>query len=124
MIVAGVGFRSGCPASEIVDLVRRAQALAGRLADALAAPAFKSGEPGLRAAAEVLALPLVLVERAALDAVQPRCLTRSVAAQAAVGLASVAEACALAAAGTAGRLLSPRIASAKATCALAAGDPT
>lgn len=124
MIVAGVGFRSGCPAGEIVDLVQRAQTLTGRLANALATPAFKSGEHGLREAAEVLALPLVLVERAALAKVQPHCLTRSAAAEAAVGLASVAEACALAAAGTLGRLLSPRIASAQATCALAAADPT
>jgi cobalt-precorrin 5A hydrolase len=123
MTTAGIGLRAGCPADEIVDLVRRAEAAAGVRAEVMAAAAFKSEEPGLRAAADALALPLVLVERAALEAVQPRCLTRSAPAQAAVGLASVAEACALAAAGPAGRLLAPRIASAAATCALAVGDP-
>jgi cobalt-precorrin 5A hydrolase len=124
MIVVGVGFRAGCPAGEIVDLVRHAQAQTGYRAEVLAAPVFKCGEPSLADAAATLALPLVPVDRAALDVVQGRCLTRSAAALAAVGLASVAEACALAAAGPTGRLLSARVASARATCALASGDPT
>jgi cobalt-precorrin 5A hydrolase len=59
------------------------------------------------------------VTRAALRGAQGRCLTRSDIAREATGFASVAEACALAAAGDAGRLILPRIANARATCALA-----
>lgn len=101
-----------------MGLVRRACEAAGRAPSALAAPSFKRGEAGL-AAAGVLGLELVLVEDAALAAMQARCPTRSAVARAAVGVGSVAEGSALAAAGPGGRLLLPRIASAAATCALA-----
>lgn len=126
MIVAGIGCRKGCAADEIVALVRRAVAEADA-ADcrftALAAPAFKAEEPGLRDAADALALPLLLIGEERLKAAEPLCPTRSAAAQAATGHASVAEAAALAAAGPGGRLVLPRIASAAATCALAARGP-
>ncbi len=115
MIVAGIGCRRACPADEIVDLVQRA----GRLAappDALAAPDFKRDEPGLLEAARRLGLDLVFVATDAMAAVQPGCVTCSAKALRATGLASVAEAAALA---HGGRLLLPRIASARATCALA-----
>lgn len=117
MIAAGLGCRRGCGAEEIAALVRRAEALAGRTADALAAPASKRDEAGLHGAARLLGLPLHFVDRAALLAVQPRCATVSDAALRAVGVASVAEGAALAVAG--GRLLLPRIAGPRATCALA-----
>lgn len=126
MIVAGIGCRKACGADEIVALVRRAVAAAGaancRLT-ALAAPAFKRGEPGLADAAEALALPLLFVEEARLKAVEPACPTTSAAAQSATGHASVAEASALAAAGPGGRLVLARINSAAATCALAERGP-
>ncbi len=118
-VVAGIGCRAQCPAADIVAVVRQACEAAGRAADALAAPQFKSGEPGLHAAAASLGLPLLLVDRAALEAAQPRCVTRSAHALEAVGVASVAEGSALAAAGPRSRLLLPRIAAAGATCALA-----
>lgn len=117
MIAAGLGCRRGCGAEEIAALVRRAEALAGRTADALAAPASKRDEAGLHGAARLLGLPLRFVDEAALLAVQPRCATVSDAALRAVGVASVAEGAALAVAG--GRLLLPRIAGPRATCALA-----
>jgi len=119
MIVAGVGCRRACPAEDIVALVRRAQAIAGCEAAVLAAPEFRAGEPGIEGAAEALALPLAIVDRAALAAAQPRCLTRSARAAEATGFASIAEAAALAAAGPGAVLLLPRIAGAQATCALA-----
>ncbi|HTI02212.1 MAG TPA: cobalamin biosynthesis protein, partial [Acidisoma sp.] len=52
---------------------------------------------------------------------QGRCLTRSARAQREVGLASVAEAAALAGAGPGGRLVLARIAADGVTCALALG---
>ncbi len=119
MIVAGLGCRQGCAAADLVAAVRLAEAQAGASAGMLAAPAFKEGEAGLHAAAAALGLMLVMVGDTALQAVQPACPTRSAAALAATGLASVAEGAALAASG--GRLLLPRVSVGGATCALAEG---
>ena len=122
-VIAGIGCRSRCPADEIVAVVRDAGLRAGRAADALAAPAFKSGEAGLHAAAELLGLGLILVGPEALAAAQAACVTRSRIAAQATGVASVAEGSALAAAGPGARLILPRIASTRATCALAETMP-
>ena len=119
MIVAGIGCRTGCAAEEIAGLVRRAAALSGCEPGVLATPAFKAEEPGLQAAAFLLGLTLLQVSTEDLEAVQPRCITRSERAEAATGVASVAEGSALAAAGPLARLRLPRIASAGATCAIA-----
>jgi cobalt-precorrin 5A hydrolase len=118
-VIAGIGCRRGCPGADIEAALRLAFAAAGRPADALAAPAFKAEEPGLREAAARLGLPLLLVDADALDAAQPRCVTFSEAAGRAVGAASVAEGCALAASGEGGRLILPRVSCGGATCALA-----
>ena len=117
-VVAGIGCRRNCPASAIVAAIREAEAAAGRRATHLAAPAFKSNEPGLHQAATLLNLPLTFVDTKALEAVQPSCPTRSPTALAATGLASIAEAAALAASG--GTLIQPRTGQGLATCALAA----
>jgi cobalt-precorrin 5A hydrolase len=114
-VFAGIGCRRDCAADDILAVVRAA----GRAVDALAAPAFKAGEAGLHAAADALGVPLIFVEPAALAAVQPLCVTRSAPAERATGVASVAEGCALAAAGPGGRLVLARITGARATCALA-----
>jgi cobalt-precorrin 5A hydrolase len=119
-LIAGLGCRRGCGAAEIVALVHRAEAACGARLTVLAAPAAKCAEPGLIAAASALNLPLRPISPASLAAAQPRCVTRSPAAARALGVASVAEGCALAAAGPAGWLKLPRIASAAATCAVAA----
>jgi cobalt-precorrin 5A hydrolase len=119
-LIAGLGCRRGCGAAEIVALVRRAEAACGARLTALAAPAAKCAEPGLLAAAADLNLPLHPIAPASLAAAQARCVTRSSAAARALGVASVAEGCALAAAGPEGWLKLPRIASAAATCAVAA----
>ncbi len=119
VIAAGVGCRSGCPGAEIAGLVRAVAAEAGVNADLLAAPLRKRHEAGLRDAADLLALPLAFVDDADLAAVQDRTQTRSARVEAAVGVASVAEAAALAAAGPEARLLLPRRSTPRATCALA-----
>ena len=125
MIVVGIGCRRDSPAERIGAAIGEALA---RLAlppdrvDALAAPSFKADEPGIAAAAAEIGLPLRLVERSSLDAVQRLCATRSPAAETATGLAAVAEAAALAAAGRNPALLLPRIARGGVTCAVARGD--
>jgi cobalt-precorrin 5A hydrolase len=126
MIVAGIGCRSGCGADEIVSLIDEAVKRAG-IANcrftALAVPAFKTDEAGLREAAERLSLPLLPIGEEALKAMQSHCPTHSDKSLETTGFSSVAEAAALAAAGAGGRLVLPRIASARATCALAERDP-
>ena len=125
MIAAGIGLRPGAAAEEIAALVGRAALCSGRAPSVLAVPPFRDGEPGPRVAAVLLSLELRVVAADALEAVQGRCRTRSALAEALVGVASVAEGCALAGAGPGSRLLFPRIASANVTCALAesAGPP-
>ncbi len=125
MIVAGIGLRPGAAAAEIAALVRRAARSAGRDPAALAVPSFRGHEPGVQEAAILLSLELRVVGHDALDAAQDRCRTRSARAEAHVGVAAVAEGCALAAAGPASRLVLARIASASVTCALAeSADPS
>lgn len=126
MIVAGIGCRRGTPAAAIAAVIDAALVRAGLAKDALgiiAAPAAKGGEPGIAATASALGVPLVLVPPAELEAAGVRAVTRSERVLALMGVPSVAEAAALAAGGSAARLLAPRIALGPATCALAgAGD--
>lgn len=118
-VAAGLGCRRGVPAAAVVALVRACAAEAGRAPDLLAVPDFKRCEPGLVEAARLLGLELRRVTSEALRAQQPRCVTRSDRVEAAVGVHSVAEACALAALGPQARLLLPRRAADGVTCALA-----
>ncbi|MBJ6125364.1 cobalamin biosynthesis protein [Microvirga splendida] len=125
MIVAGVGFRHGVEADEIVALVEQAleHASLGRNAlsrlatiEALAAlPAFTEAARRLNAVATPVA-------QADLSETAPRLRTQSARSIAAHGVGSVAEASALAAAGPHGQLILERIASASATCALARSE--
>ncbi|GAA4259110.1 cobalamin biosynthesis protein [Azospirillum formosense] len=124
IIAAGIGCRAGCPGDEIAGLVRATVAEAAldeaaRRAVQLAAPMRKRNEAGVAEAARLLALPLQFVDDSALMAVQDRVQTRSARVEAAVGVASVAEAAALAAAGPGSTLLLPRRSTPRATCALA-----
>ena len=121
-VAAGLGCRHGVAAHAVLDLLREAIDRAGVRPHLIAVPDFKRHEPGLNEAAQVLELALLRVSAAALRAEQPRCVTRSDRVGAAVGVRSVAEACALAAVGAGGRLLLPRIARGGVTCALAVAD--
>ncbi|MFC7553523.1 cobalamin biosynthesis protein [Pseudoroseomonas wenyumeiae] len=100
MIVAGLGCRPAVEEAAILALLRQAAQDQPPVTH-LAAPTFRRDVAALHQAAVALGLPLLFVEQAALEQVQPLCPTRSEAALAATGLASVAEACALAAAGKA-----------------------
>jgi cobalt-precorrin 5A hydrolase len=125
MIVAGVGCRRGAPAPDIETAIRTALARAGIAADALDAIATserKCAEAGITAAAEKLGVAVVLVPEAELQAVGARTATRSERVLALMGVPSLAEAAALAAAGPSARLVSPRLVIGAATCALAASE--
>jgi cobalt-precorrin 5A hydrolase len=87
--------------------------------DIIAAPAAKGDEPGITATASALGVALVLVPTSELETAGERAVTRSQRVVALMGVPSVAEAAALAAAGGTARLLVPRIAIGSATCALA-----
>ncbi|MDA7428022.1 cobalamin biosynthesis protein [Primorskyibacter aestuariivivens] len=113
MIVAGFGFRSGATPESLRDAFTRAGGQADRfatLADKAATDAF------LRFAADH---PIISVNPDALHEIET--LTHSNHSLAARQTGSVAEACALAAAGPGARLLAPRVNSSDrmATCALA-----
>jgi cobalt-precorrin 5A hydrolase len=117
MIIAGIGCRRLCTADDILAAIRLAERTSNTTADALAAPDFKRGEPGLLAAAARLGLPLHWIGPDAMAYAQPACVTRSMVALAATGHASIAEAAAIAASN--GRLILPRVATGGATCAIA-----
>jgi cobalt-precorrin 5A hydrolase len=122
MIVAGVGCRKGVLAADIKAAIVAACAEAGVAPCKLcliATSAAKGGEPGVVAAASAMGVPLVVIPPADLATAGTRATTRSERVMALVGVASVAEAAALAAGGPAARLIAQRIAVGPATCALA-----
>jgi cobalt-precorrin 5A hydrolase len=119
-IAIGVGCRLGCPATAIEALVRQAL---DRAPPAQRLGLFtirdKAGENGLIEAAGRLGLSLVFLSRDALREQMPLVQTRSRRAESQFGVASVAEAAALAGAGANAVLIVPRIAGQGATCAVA-----
>ncbi|MGM0411879.1 MAG: cobalamin biosynthesis protein [Pseudomonadota bacterium] len=124
MIALGVGFSSRCEARDLVELATGVwQALpADTRADGgrIATLARKRDSGLLEEVAHRLGLEPIYLEASELAPFQPG-LTPSAAAEAAVGLASVAEAAALAAAGPDATLLTGRTTSGGATCAAARG---
>jgi cobalt-precorrin 5A hydrolase len=120
ILAVGVGCRAGCPAAAIAALVRRALERAPAGAPALFTSADKRSETGIVEAAAALALPLVYLPRAALQAASPQAVTRSERVVALFGVPSVAETAALAGAGPGSRLLVPRLSEGGASCAVAA----
>ncbi|HML08648.1 MAG TPA: cobalamin biosynthesis protein [Xanthobacteraceae bacterium] len=125
MIVAGVGCRQGAPAPDIEAAIRAALARANIAVDALGAVATivaKRSEVGIQAAAARLGVAVILVSEADIKAASERAATRSERVLALMGVPSVAETAALAAAGPSARLLGPRLAVGAATCALAVAD--
>jgi len=90
--------------------------------DVLAVPDFRAADAGVRALAEALGLAVTVVAGDALAAVQGQCPTRSARAAAETGFASVAEGCALAAAGHGARLVVLRQTGPGVTCAVALRD--
>lgn len=116
MRVAGLGCRRGVTADEVLAALDAAGG-----ADVLAVVPAKAGEPGIVEAAARRGLPL----RVATGAVaRQRLASWSEASVAATGAGSASEVAALAVAGPAGRLLGPRLAVGRVTCAVAVVDGT
>lgn len=124
MIVAGLGFRRGVAADEIVAIVHLAldrAALARNQLGRLATAEGRATEPGLLDAARLLDLDVELVTADRLAAAEPHLKTRSARVFALHRVGSVAEAAALCAAGPEARLVVARISNRHATCAIATG---
>jgi cobalt-precorrin 5A hydrolase len=164
LMVAGIGCREGVSGEQVEAAIeaalaalraqtaaqaveaqrqprRAAHAESGHTAkglQAIATPAAKATETGIRAAAASWGVPLLAIDQADLEAAGAATVTRSARSMAAMNVHSVAEAAALAgaaqlanaafAAATADqprlanptpRLLQPRIAAGPVTCALA-----
>ena len=125
MIVAGVGCRRETSADEIERVVRMALGmfdLAVERLDAIATESEKAAEPAFPEAARLLSVKLIACTAHDLDKVAGRVLTRSKLVLEAKGLPSIAEASALVVAGREGRLLGTRVATERATCAIAIGE--
>ncbi len=125
VIVAGVGCRRGTSADEIERVVRLALGMHELPAERLQAIATESGkatEPAFPEVARRLSVQLVACTTSDLGRVADQVLTPSRFVLEAKGLPSIAEASAIVAAGRNARLLGRRIASERATCAIAAGE--
>lgn len=122
MIVAGLGFSSAATVDSLRAAFERARS--GQSVDALATVADKEGHAALVEFASVTSLPIQFIAPA--DLAGQRTLTCSNRSRATYGTGSVAEASALAAAGSGARLTSPRHISDDrlATCAVAIGGQT
>jgi cobalt-precorrin 5A hydrolase len=125
MIVAGVGCRREITADELETVVHMALDVfhlpVGRL-DVVATELEKAADPAFAEVARRLSARLVACAIGDLDRVADRVPTPSRPALEAKGVPSIAEASALVAAGRNGRLLGARVATARATCAIAVGD--
>lgn len=123
-VFVGIGARRGVDAEEVTALVRAALAAVGPApggVGGLATVEAKAAEPGIRAAAARLGLPLLSFPADALARVAVP--SPSAAPLAALGTASVAEAAALLAAAPGGELTLAKRKSARATVAVARAAP-
>jgi cobalt-precorrin 5A hydrolase len=125
MIVAGVGCRRGTSAEEVERVVTMAldtfRVARGTL-DAIATDAVKTAEPGIAEAARRLSVAVVGCAKQDLARVADAVLTPSVLVLETTGVPSIAEAAAIVVAGRNARLLGARVATLRATCAIAIGD--
>jgi cobalt-precorrin 5A hydrolase len=125
VIVAGVGCRREISADEIERVVLKTLGqfdLPVERLQVIATEAEKANEPAFPEAAERLSARLVACTVEELRQVGGRVLTLSKQAFDAKGLPSIAEAAALVVAGANGRLLGARVATERATCAIAIGE--
>ncbi|MFB9953455.1 cobalamin biosynthesis protein [Rhizobium puerariae] len=122
MIVAGLGCRKGTSARALLSAVDAACAEAGisrRSIAALATGEIKRDEPGILELAEMLALPLHVVDETVLKQAEGRTKTVSKHSLARTATPSLSEAAALARAGEGSQLIVARLIADGATCALA-----
>jgi cobalt-precorrin 5A hydrolase len=153
LMVAGIGCRAGVSGEQVLaaiaaamETLRATHAAQCPTLTAVATPASKAIEPGIRAAATACVVPLLAIAQSDLEAANAATVTRSARSMAAMNVHSVAEAAAVAGAiamaesmyathaaakpeGTRAdaaatpRLLLPRISVGPVTCALASLTP-
>ena len=122
VLAVGIGSERGIAAGELEALIRdtlRSRDLSPHAVACLVTLDLKEDEAAMHEVAETLGVPLRFFPAETLAAEAPRLKTPSAAVERAVGIAGVAEAAALAAAGTGGQLVVPKVKSARATCAIA-----
>lgn len=121
-LILGVGCQRGTAAPELDRLVRDTLArhkLEESSIATLCSIDIKADEPAVRTLARRLDVPVRFYSALRLERETPRLATPSEAVFRAMGCHGVAEGAALAAAGPKGRLLVPKQASRRATCAIA-----
>lgn len=121
----GIGCRRNCSGAVLAQLVSQTlEAWPGNLPRPPLRVLFtiedKRGEAGITDAAAALGIDVVFLSRATLRDAMPRTRTHSARAQELFGVASVAEASALAGGGPNAVLIVPRTSESDATCAIAA----
>lgn len=117
-VVLGMGCERGAGACEAIALATRLITMNGIAAASLAAIAsvdLKADEAALHEVGRHFGVPVWFYSRESLAAMEPQLATPSAIVKAEIGIAGVAEAAALAATG---RLLAPKIKSARVTAAL------
>jgi cobalt-precorrin 5A hydrolase len=125
MIVAGIGCRRGTLTEDIVSLIHASLAkfsVPREKLDAIATEAAKANERAIEDAAKCLSVRLISCPIENLEQIADKVMTRSARVQTLKGVPSIAEASALVAAGRNARLLGPRVATDKITCAIAIGE--
>jgi cobalt-precorrin 5A hydrolase len=125
VMAIGIGCRRNCSGAVLAQLVSQTlEAWPGNLPRPSVRVLFtiedKRGEAGISDAAQALGLDVVFLSRATLQDAMPRTRTHSQRAQQLFGVASVAEASALAGGGPNAVLMVPRTSENGATCAIAA----
>lgn len=121
-LTLGIGADSGVTLAELTTLVNQtlsAHALSQRDIACIVSLDTKQDEPALHDLARSLGVPAQFFDTATLRAETPRLQTPSPRVEATIGVAGVAEAAALAAAGPDGVLIVPKTKSPHATCAIA-----
>ena len=122
VLALGIGCERGCAPEELIMLAKRVLTGGGLAPEAVACVAsldLKADEPAVNAVAEWLGVPLRLFDAAALERETPRLTAPSDVVFRAVGCHGVAEAAALACAGTEGTLAMAKARSERGTCAIA-----
>jgi len=117
----GIGARKGVDARELARLVREVAARRGvdLQSATLATIEARDDEPGLRDAARLLDMAVVFLSLENLRARDKDVPTRSARVEEIFAVGSVAEAAALAGAGSGSILLAPRVATTRLACAIA-----
>ncbi|MFT9417435.1 cobalamin biosynthesis protein [Acetobacter sp.] len=123
MIVVGMGWQSAALVDHALELVAQSLRMIGASApDYIAVPDFKNADTLPRSVARRWGVGVLWITRTQLQQVQSACHTASSTVMRHVGVASVAEACALAGAGGGARLRLTRQVLCGVTCAVAEGD--